>query len=58
LKETKLSLADFQSFLIKDYVIFKTEVLTKAKMSGIVWGAVMGGIVSFVLMLIAHVLKI
>ena len=33
LKEVKLSKEEFQKFLISDYVIFKTEVLTKAKIS-------------------------
>lgn len=58
LKEVKLSREEFQKFLINDYVIFKTEVLTKAKMTGVIWGAVTGGIVSFIIMLLAKVLNI
>ena len=42
LKEVKLSKEEFQKFLITDYVIFKTEVLTKAKLEakeqGMIWG--------------------
>ena len=58
LKETKLSKEEFQKFLVTDYVIFKTEVLTKAKMTGVIWGAVTGGIVSFIIMLLAKVLNL
>lgn len=56
--EGKLTKEEFQKFLINDYVIFKTEVLTKAKIAGIVWGAAIGGIVSFVIALISFLLKI
>ena len=56
--ENKLSKEDFQKFLINDYVIFKTEVITKARLAGILWGAVIGGIVSFIIALISYILKL
>lgn len=62
LREAKLSKEDFQKFLITDYVIFKTEILTKAKeeakAQGIWWGALVSAAITLLGVFLKLILKI
>jgi hypothetical protein len=58
IREVKLSKEEFQKFLITDYVIFKTEVLTKAKSEAKTQGMVWGALVSLVITLLGIVAKL
>lgn len=62
LREIKLSKEDFQKFLITDYIIFKTEIITKAeataKTQGILWGAVVSAAITLIGILMSYILKI
>jgi len=55
---TKLNECVFDSFYAEDYKVFKTEILTQAKIKGTIWGAIMGGIVGLLLGLLNTILKI
>ena len=61
IREKKQDREDFQKFLITDYVVFKTEVLTKAKAEaksqGILWGALVSILISLIGIFLNHVLK-
>lgn len=50
--QNKLDKETFQNFRADDYNIFKTEILTKAQVFGIIWGIIAGGIVSFIVSLL------
>ena len=62
IREAKLSKEDFQKFLITDYVIFKTEVLTKAKdeakTQGMLWGALVSVAITLLGIFLELILKI
>lgn len=62
LKEVKLSKEEFQKFLITDYVIFKTEVLTKAKIEakeqGMIWGGIISAIITLLGILVSYLLTV
>jgi hypothetical protein len=62
IREKKQDREDFQKFLISDYVVFKTEVLTKAKSEaknqGILWGALVSIAITILGTLLKYVLKI
>lgn len=58
IREAKLSKEEFQKFLITDYVIFKTEVLTKAKDEAKTQGMIWGALVSVAITLLGIFLKL
>lgn len=62
MRELKLSNKEFSAFMISDYVVFKTEILTKAKEEaknqGMIWGGVISILVGLIGLLIRNILKL
>lgn len=54
--ENKLDKEVFTLFRADDYNVFKTEVLTKAKYNSILYGAIVGGVVSFIFSLLSKLI--
>ncbi len=54
--ENKLDKDIFITFRADDYNVFKTEALTKAKYNSILYGAIVGGVVSFIFSLLSKLI--
>lgn len=57
LKETKVDQKDFNKFMSEDYVVFKTTVLTKAKVHGAIWGIIGTILASIIISVIKGLLE-